>query len=65
MLLQINKINIIGFMDGVSFLLECISEFLIQNSFYSGDYCDVVNNLLAYSPDGKVFFCFELPGKLG
>ncbi len=49
--------DIIGFMDGVSFLTQCTSERLEQNAFYCGYDCDtMVNNVFAYGPDGKVIF---------
>ena len=56
--------DVIGFMDGVSLTSECTSEPLVQNSMYSGYHSDtMVNNLLAYAPDGKVIFCaINFPG---
>jgi hypothetical protein len=48
---------VIGFMDGVSFLMECTSERVQQNVFYHGYNCNtMVNNVFAYGPDGKFFF---------
>jgi hypothetical protein len=48
--------NIIGFMDGDSFLSECTDERIEQNAFYCGYDCDTtVNNVFAFGPDGKVF----------
>jgi hypothetical protein len=56
--------DVIGFMDGVSFTSECTSEKIRQNAFYCGYDCDtMVNNVFAYGPDGKVFFCaINYPG---
>lgn len=56
--------NVIGFMDGLSLHTECTSEQLTQNAFYNGYHGDtMVNNVLAYGPDGKVFFCcLNYPG---
>ena len=56
--------DVIGFMDGVSFSTECSSESTTQNAYYCGYDCDtMVNNVLAYGPDGKVFFCaLNFPG---
>ena len=49
--------NIIGFMDGVSFPVQCTEERLAQNAIYCGYDCNtMVNNVFAYGPDGKVFF---------
>jgi hypothetical protein len=49
--------NIIGFMDGVSFPVQCTEERLAQNAIYYGYDCNtMVNNVFAYGPDGKVFF---------
>ncbi len=54
----------IGFMDGLSLPSECTDERLTQNAYYCGYSCDtMVNNVLAYGPDGKVFFCaINYPG---
>jgi hypothetical protein len=59
--------DVIGFMDGVSFTPECTSERVTQNAFYCGYDCDTtVNNVFAYFPDGKVFFCtLNYPGSWG
>ncbi len=56
--------DIIGFMDGVTFTMECTSERVQQNAFYCGYDCDtMVNNVFAYGPDGKVFFAVvNFPG---
>jgi hypothetical protein len=49
--------DIIGFMYGVSFPMECTSERVQQNAFYCGyDRDTMVDNVFAYGPDGKVFF---------
>ena len=56
--------DVIGFMDGVSFPLECSDERVEQNAFYCGyDSDTMVNNVFAYGPDGKVFFtAINFPG---
>jgi hypothetical protein len=56
--------DVIGFMDGVSLTSECTDERLTQNAFYCGYSCDtMVNNVFAFGPDGKVFFCaINYPG---
>ncbi len=56
--------DVIGFMDGVSMASECTDERLTQNAYYCGYDCDtMVNNIFAYGPDGKVFFCaINYPG---
>jgi hypothetical protein len=56
--------DVIGFMDGLSLTSECTSEMLEQNSMYNGYHSDtMVNNLIAYGPDGKVFLCaVNFPG---
>ena len=56
--------DIIGFMDGVSFPVQCTDERLAQNAMYCGYDCDtMVNNVFAYGPDGKVFFAaVNFPG---
>jgi hypothetical protein len=52
--------DIIGFMNGVSFPVECTDKRIKQNGYS----CDTtVNNVFAYGPDGKVFFCkIKFPG---
>ncbi len=46
--------DVIGFMDGVLLATECTSEATTHNAFYSGYECDtVINNVIAYRPDGK------------
>jgi hypothetical protein len=56
--------DVIGFMDGLSLTSECTSEMLEQNSMYNGYHSDtMVNNIIAYGPDGKVFLCaVNFPG---
>ena len=56
--------NVIGFMDGLGLTTECTDERLMQNAFYCGYDCDtMVNNVLIFGPDGKVFFCaINYPG---
>jgi hypothetical protein len=56
--------DVIGFMDGVSFQMECTSECVEQNAFYCGYDCNtMVNNVFAFGPDGKVFFAaVNFPG---
>jgi hypothetical protein len=56
--------DVIGFMDGVTLTDECTSEPIEQNAMYSGYHSDnMVNNLFAYGPDGKVFLCaINFPG---
>ncbi len=49
--------DIIGLMDGFSFLTGCTNEREQQNAFYCVYDCDtMVSNVFAYGPDGKVFF---------
>jgi hypothetical protein len=57
--------NIIGFMDGVSFLVECTNDRMEQNAIYCSYNCNtMVNNVFAYGPDGKVFFAsINFPGR--
>ncbi len=48
--------DVIGFMDGVALHSECSSEITQQNSMYNGYHSDtMVNNVIAYGADGKVF----------
>jgi hypothetical protein len=56
--------DVIGFMGGVSFQMECTSKRVEQNAFYCGYDCDtMVNNVYAFGPDGKVFFAaVNFPG---
>jgi hypothetical protein len=56
--------DVIGFMDGLSLSTQCSSTPDIQNSFYNGYHSDtMVNNVLAFGPDGKVFIAaINYPG---
>jgi hypothetical protein len=56
--------DIISFLDGVLFPVQCTDERIRQNAMYCGYNCDtMVNNVLAYGPDGKVFFAaVNFPG---
>jgi hypothetical protein len=51
-------------MDGLSLTSECTLEPVAQNSMYNGYHSDtMVNNVVAYGPDGKVFLCaINFPG---
>lgn len=50
--------DVIGFMDGVSFTTQCCDDRVIQNAYYCGYDCDtMINNVFAFGPDGKIFFC--------
>ena len=49
--------NVIGFMDGLGLATEMTDERIQQNAYYCGYDCDtMVNNVLVFGPDGKVFF---------
>jgi hypothetical protein len=56
--------NVIGFMDGLGLATKCTDERIQQNAYYCGYQCDtMVNNVLVFGPDGKVFFCaINYPG---
>jgi hypothetical protein len=56
--------DVIGFMDGLALTSECTSEVIEQNAMYNGYHSDtMVNNIIAYGPDGKVFLCaINFPG---
>jgi hypothetical protein len=56
--------NDIGFMDGLGLTTECTDERITQNVYYCSYDCDtMVNNVLVFGPDGKVFFCaINYPG---
>ena len=56
--------NIIRFMDGLGLATEMTDERLEQNAYYCGYDCDMmVNNVLVFGPDGKVFLCaIKYPG---
>jgi len=51
-------------MDGFSLVSECTSEVLEQNAMYNGYHSEtMVNNIIAYGPDGKVFLAaINFPG---
>ncbi len=57
--------DVIGFMDGLAFTSECTSKLIEQNAMYNGYHSDaMVNNIIAYGPDGKVFLCaINFPGR--
>jgi hypothetical protein len=56
--------NIIGFVDGLSIPCECADDEQTQNAYYNGYHHDsACNNVLAFSPEGKVMFaCINAPG---
>ncbi len=56
--------NVIGFMDGLGLATEMTDERIQQNAYYCGCDCDtMINNVLVFGPDGKVFFCaINYPG---
>jgi hypothetical protein len=56
--------NVIGFMDGLGLTTECTDEIITQNAYYCCYDCDtMVNNVLVFGTDGKVFFCaINYPG---
>jgi hypothetical protein len=48
--------NVIGIMDGLGLATEMTDEKIQQNAYYCGYDCDtMVNNVLVFGPDGKVF----------
>jgi hypothetical protein len=48
----------IGFMDGLRLATQMTNERIKQNAYYCGYDCDtMINNVLIFGPDGKVFFC--------
>ncbi len=50
--------NIIRFMNGLGLQTEMTDERITQNAYYCSYDCDtMVNNALAFGPDGKVFLC--------
>ena len=51
-------------MDGLGLATEMSDERIEQNAYYCGYDCDtMVNNVLIFGPDGKVFFCaINYPG---
>ncbi len=56
--------DIIGFLDRVLFPVQCMDKRIRQSAMYCGYNCDmIVNNVIAYGPDGKVFFAaVNIPG---
>ena len=56
--------DVIGFMNGLSLVSECTSEVFEQNAMYNGYHSEtMVNNIIAYGPDGKVFLtAINFPG---
>jgi hypothetical protein len=49
--------NVIRFMDGLGLATEMTNERIQQNAYYCGYDCDtMVNNILVFGRDGKVFF---------
>ncbi len=49
--------NVIRFMDGLGLAMEMTDKRLQQNAYYYGYNCGtMVNNILVFGPDGKVFF---------
>jgi hypothetical protein len=56
--------DVIGFMDGLSLVSGCTSEVLAQDAIYNGYHREtMVNNIIAYGPDGKVFLtAINFPG---
>ena len=56
--------NVIGFMDGLGLATEMTSERIEQNALNCSCDCDMmVNNVLVFGSNGKVFFCaINFPG---
>jgi hypothetical protein len=56
--------NVIGFMDGLELATEMTDKRIQQNAYHCGYDCDtMVNNVLVFGPDEKVFFCaINYPG---
>lgn len=55
--------NVIGFLDGVSFMSECTSKYATQNAIYCDYKCNTtINNVFAYRPDGKFFMHWTFLG---
>ncbi len=49
--------DIIGFTDSMSMMMECTDKIITQNVYYCGYSCDtMVNNIIAQGQDGTVFF---------
>jgi hypothetical protein len=57
-------LNVIGFMDSLGLAMEMTSKRIQQNVYYYGYDCDtMINNVLVFGLDGKVFFCaINYPG---
>jgi hypothetical protein len=50
-------LNVIVFVDGLGLMTEMTDKRLQQNAYYFGYDCDtMVNNVLVFGSDGKVFF---------
>jgi hypothetical protein len=50
-------LNVIGFMGGLGLVTEMTDKRIQQNACYCGYDCDtMINNVLVFGPDGKVFF---------
>lgn len=56
--------NVIGFVDGVALAVQCSEDEEEQSKDYNGYRHDTVcNNVLAFGPDGKIFFAaINYPG---
>jgi hypothetical protein len=56
--------NTVGFMDGLGLAMEMTCEQIEQNAYYCGYDCNtMVNNILVFGPNGKIFFCtINYPG---
>ncbi len=51
-------LNVIKFVDSLRLATEMTDKRIQQNAYYCGYDCDtMVNNLLVFGPDGRVFFC--------
>ena len=49
--------NVIGFKEGLGLATQMTNGRLKQNVYYCGYDCDtMINNVLVFGPDGKVFF---------
>jgi hypothetical protein len=49
--------NVIGFMDGLGLATEMNDKRIQPNTYYCGYDCNtMINNVLVFGPDGKVFF---------
>ncbi len=56
--------DLIGFMGRLALTLECTSKDIEQNTMHDGYHSNkMVNNILAYGPDDKVFLgAINFPG---